>query len=373
MPWLLLAVSRLATASCECGYSLNSTTDSNFAVFTDLIENDFLHTTTENLTSVGWRPQLYNVSAKDARGPFGKDFQVENVETNPLKDKFSWAGEAENGGDAGLRLWVRGDHSHGYVEAAELASVRDDQLYGSFRIGMKLAGAGTGTCGAFFWFYNNSQEIDMEFLSKQFNNSQGAVNLVLQTPASLAHGYDASGTDEFRVAPLPFRPDDKFHEYRFDWTPNRVSFYVDGNWLYEMTENIPTEGGRMFLNHWSNGDPLWSAGPPSADTAMTVSYVKAYFNSTEDARKKAYTQRCANWNATSVCAIPAQTVAPDNSGPEGNKTARTYFFTQDQGKAPGQEIFKTNNNPHSGASGLSSSLFTYAPLFAALISWAFVL
>lgn len=213
----------------------------------------------------------------------------------------------------------------------------------------------------------------MEFLSKQFNNSQGAVNLVLQTPASLAHGYDASGTDEFRVAPLSFRPDEKFHEYRFDWTPGRVAFYVDGQFLYEINKNIPTEGGRMFLNHWSNGDPLWSAGPPSADTAMTVSYVKAYFNSTDDARKKAFTQRCANYNASSVCAIPAQTVAPDNAGPEGNKTARTYFFTQDQGKAPGQEIFKTNNNPHSGASGISSSLFTYAPLFAALVSWAFVL
>lgn len=360
-------------AFCECGYSLNKTSDQEFAVFTELIENDYLHTDTDNLTEVGWRPQAYNMSKEDARGYFAKYMFVENVEPNPLKDKFSWAGESENGGDAGLSLWVRGDHSKGYVSGAELATVREDQQYGSFRIGMKLAAADSGTCGAFFWYYNNSREIDMEFLNKQFNNSQGAVNLVLQTPESLLHGYDASNTSEFEVAKLDFRPDEKFHEYRFDWMPGRVQFYVDGKFLWQMTTNVPAEGGRLILNHWSNGDPLWSAGPPSEDTAMTISYVKAYFNSTDQTRKDEFAKRCENWTPDQVCPIPAQMVAPDPSGDKGNETARTYFFTQDKDKAPGQEIFHTNNNPHSGAASLSTSIATFVPLFVALFSWALVL
>jgi hypothetical protein len=52
----------------------------------------------------------------------------------------------------------------------------------------------------------------MEFLSHQFNESQGVVNLVLQTPESVIHGYDASGTKGFQVQHLPFRPDELFHE-----------------------------------------------------------------------------------------------------------------------------------------------------------------
>jgi beta-glucanase (GH16 family) len=216
-------------------------------------------------------------------------------------------------------------------------------------------------------FFNNSQEIDLEFLSKEFTESGGAVNLVLQTPESVVHGYDASNTSEFRVHALPFRPDEQFHEYRFDWSPEKVTFYVDGQWIYEMSENIPTEGGHIFLNHWSNGDPLWSAGPPDKDTPMTVSYVKAYFNSTDDARTKVHQGRCPTFDPSKVCPIPAQTKAPN-----GND-ALTYFFSQDgERKTPGQIIYDTEN----GAStlfGSSTSIFTFVPVVLALVIGTFSL
>ncbi|KAF1978772.1 concanavalin A-like lectin/glucanase [Bimuria novae-zelandiae CBS 107.79] len=362
LPWLILAMSRFANADCECGYSLNSTTGATYQVFTDLMENDFLHTSGDNATEFGWQPQEYNVSAKDARGPYGKEFDVANVELNPLKDSSAWSGDSENGGDAGLKLWVRGDHSHGFVGSAEVATVRDDAFYGSFRVGMKLS-AQNGTCGAFFWFYNNSQEIDMEFLSKQFNESQGAVQLVLQSPESVRNGYDASGTAGYSIQHLPFRPDEQFHEYRFDWTSDSVVFYVDGEVKHTMTDAIPSSSGRLFLNHWSNGDPKWSAGPPGEDTAMTVLYAKAYFNSTDDARKKNYSERCPTFDPAKVCAIPEQTVAPN-----GNN-AKTYFFSQDGGaKTPGQEIYHTTNG--NGAGRLLRVQTIYIWILVSFLSWA---
>ncbi|EOA87333.1 hypothetical protein ACJQWK_10276 [Exserohilum turcicum] len=337
---LLLALSPLANAACECGYSVNKTTDPSYAVFTELVENDFLHTKTDQLSQVGWRPQQYNVSAKDARGPYGKAMEVSNVLTNPFKDDNAWSGDAEHGGDAGLELWVRGNHADGFVSSAEVVSMRNDSRLGSFRVGMKLSNS-SGTCGAFFFYHNNSQEIDMEFLSHQFNESQGAVNLVLQSPQSVSNGFAAQGTNGFVVKKLPFRPDEKFHEYRFDWTPGSVDFFVDGQLLHQMTENLPQEGGSIFFNHWSNGDPSWSAGPPGRDTVMTISYVKSYFNSTDTERSQnAYKKRCATYDPTKVCAIPNQMTAPDPSlGPDA---AKTYFFSTDkQGDmTPGQTIFK---------------------------------
>lgn len=180
----------------------------------------------------------------------------------------------------------------------------------------------------------------MEFLSSEFNSSGGAVNLVLQSAESVAHGNDAAGTPTYKVAHLPFQPDEMFHEYRFDWTADRIAFYVDGSFLWEMTEQLPTEGGGIFFNHWSNGDPKWSAGPPDADTVMTLSYMKGYFNSTDTERSQNdYKKRCPTFDPAKVCPIPAQTRAPDAS--QGKQGAKTYFFTQQDGMTPGQITYSS--------------------------------
>jgi beta-glucanase (GH16 family) len=250
------------------------------------------------------------------------------------------------------------------VSGAEVVSVRDDALLGSFRVGMKMSNS-SGTCGAFFFYHNNSQEIDMEFLSRQFNESQGAVNLVLQSPESMNNGFDASGTAGFQVKQLPFRPDEMFHEYRFDWTKERVAFYVDGTFLYEITENVPQEGGGIFFNHWSNGDPKWSAGPPQSDTTMTISYMKAYFNSTDTERSQnAYRERCPTYDASKVCAIPSQDTQPDPS--IGQNSAKTYFFSQEADMTPGQILYKTSAATNFGVPSLSLAV----PILVTLLSWS---
>ena len=344
------------------------------------MENDFLHMDTDNITEYGWRPQVYNVSVPpdNHRIAFGKEFSLGNIVANPLKNSKEWSGDADHGGDAGLELWVRGDHSHGYVNGSEIVSVRDDILLGSFRVGMKLSNS-SGTCGAFFFvryarypyrvtanylqYYNNSQEIDMEFLSHEFNSTGGVVNLVLQSPESVAHGNDAAGTSTYKIAPLPFQPDGMFHEYRFDWTADRVTFYVDGVFLWEMTEQVPTEGGGVFFNHWSNGDPKWSAGPPDADTVMTLSYVKGYFNSTDTERSQnAYKERCPKFDPAKVCPIPAQTMPPDAS--QGTDAAKTYFFSQQDNMTPGQITYSSGATLF-GAPAIS----ILVPLLVTFFSW----
>lgn len=117
-------------------------------VWTDLLETDFLHV--DNLTDSGWVPQVYNVSSTAARGAYGKMATLENVRANPLKNSWDWAGEAVEGGDAGLQLVVRSEPVEKMVPIGEVVASRTDMLYGSFRVAMKLTGL-PGTCGAFFW------------------------------------------------------------------------------------------------------------------------------------------------------------------------------------------------------------------------------
>src|SRR5580692_10294863 len=113
----------------------------------------------------------------------------------------------------------------------------------------------------------------MEFLSSQFNaeNNTFPVNLVLQSAQSVAQGYNAAGAGNYVIANLPFNPTTGFHEYRIDFVPGSVIFYADSEVLTTMhTPAVPTQAGHLILTQWSNGNPLWSAGPPPTDAIMTV-------------------------------------------------------------------------------------------------------
>ncbi|KAI9825002.1 MAG: hypothetical protein M1819_000631 [Sarea resinae] len=352
-----------ARADCECGYSINATTAPDHKVYTELLETDFLHL--QNITlDTDWVPQEYNITASAARGSFGEARQLGNVIANPLLDNYSYAGASKLGGDPGLQLWVRAQQTDGLIGTAEISSAREDMLYGSFRVAMKLTGI-PGTCGAFFWYYNNTQEIDLEYLSRLLNTTSSPLSLVLQSPASAHAGYDASSTPTYQVHQLPFHPSTGYHEYRFDWTPGAVSFYADGVLLTTMTGSaVPTSPGHILLNHWSNGNAAWSGGPPATDAALSVSYVKAYFNSSLDDRKNDYAQRCngdtaAQNDKNAICIVPDQTTAPDPDSSDGNKTANTFFFSGQANMTTNQTVYTpaaAKSKKKSGAGATKDSL-----------------
>lgn len=156
-------------------------------------------------------------------------------------------------------------------------------------------------------YFNDTQEIDMEFLSKDFNPANGSypVNLVLQSRESALAGYDAARTGNFVRAHLPFDPTAGFHEYRIDYLPGRVAFYADGAQLADMAgPAVPSSPGHLILQHWSNGNERWSGGPPREDAALVVRYVKAYFNSSAPQRQRDWENRCRDpAAANAVCAI----------------------------------------------------------------------
>lgn len=324
----ILAVARLAAADCECGYSIKKTDTTDSYVLTDILESDF--TTLKNIKKdKDWAVQEWKIGSDSSRGPYGRSTDPNNVISNPGKD-LSKSSEGINGGLPGLELVVKtpqeGDE---YISVGEVDSRRSDMLWGSYRAGIKMTGI-NGTCGAFFWYLNDTQEIDMEFLSSQLNDTTSPVNLVLHSTESLKNGGDASGTPTFKIIQLPFEADLAVHEYRFDWQPDRVSFYADGKWLTDMTDKnyIPSAPGKVILSHWSNGNPMWSSGPPEVDAIMTVQYVMAYFNSSNPERAENYNERCVDRNApNAICEIPDQT-SPPLFGPDAGDS-KPYFFSQD--------------------------------------------
>lgn len=137
-------------SECECGYSSTIGNSAPPYVFSDLIESDFLHITNVSLDT-DWRRQNYSVTAVAGRGPYGMNFNIANVASNPIPDMNNWTGPGIFGGDPGLQLSVGGGvPSNGYVSVAEIDSSREDLLWGTYRAAMKLT-LTPGTCAAFFW------------------------------------------------------------------------------------------------------------------------------------------------------------------------------------------------------------------------------
>ena len=246
------------------------------------------------------------------------------------------------------------------ISTAEIVTQRSDILYGSFRIAMKTTPI-PGTCSAFFTYRNDSQELDVEILSSQ-QQQQPTPN----PPPSLQQHWPIhlvaqstldtdSSTSIYNTTLSP--PTQNYNEYRIDWLPSRVDYYLNGAWAWTETANVPSAVGRLHISHWANGNPLWSGGPPGRDAVSVVSYVKAYFNSSGGRTRGGCEGR--------KCVIPDQREAPNPFGDGGNGTGRTFFFTDVVGVA----LNTTQRGPGKSSANVRLQVSGWRVLLLVLLSW----
>jgi beta-glucanase (GH16 family) len=192
----------------------------------------------------------------------------------------------------------------------------------------------------------------MELLSRQYTNytlsgsdsASSPINLVFHSVQSIIDGYQLPNTSTYGRPVIPAALTDEYHEYRFDWMPNRVSFYFDGKWLWDLVTDVPSWRTAILLSHWSNGASGWTQGPPTENAVMTVSYFKAYFNSSDSQRSSDYKNRCKDPSAANaICVIPDQTVAPGAAAAQ-NGSASTYFFSQHANMTANQTVYTGENS-----------------------------
>jgi hypothetical protein len=155
----------------------------------------------------------------------------------------------------------------------------------------------------------------------------------MQSRQSAAIGYNTLGNGDYLVANLTFDPTLGFHEYRIDFVSGNVFFFADSVQIGTMnTSAVPTSPGHIVLRHWSNGNTGWTSGPPTSDAIMLVSYVKSYFNSTDQARQSAASLRCSDpTEAGATCAIPDHVVT-------GNPMS-SWFFANEPNMTNNQTVF----------------------------------
>lgn len=148
-PLAALAAVSLATQDCACGYAARI--DGEEHIFSEVVETDFTRLE-DAARSKSWKRLEYTRTGRSARGPLGEKYMPENAFTVT-------AGDADDSSTAiGLRLRVNGTVDDGMVSSAEVDSVREDVMHGTFRASMKLPRV-PGTCAAFFWVSPRSRPL----------------------------------------------------------------------------------------------------------------------------------------------------------------------------------------------------------------------
>lgn len=139
------------------------------------------------------------------------------------------------------------------LEGGEI-STRDTHGYGSYSARMKLPNAPSSITGFFLY---KAPDLESEIDIEVFNDSSRRVMFTTYAGGRQTH------TETTR---LPFDPTTGFHEYRFDYAQNSVTFFVDGIQMRSWDTGIPQTSMHLMVNSWF---PAWLEGRKPKKTAHT--------------------------------------------------------------------------------------------------------
>lgn len=234
---------------CDCGFI--DTKDPTQSTFNSLLVFDFTRATAEQLSSV-----LIIASYNVTKSAYTRDYITDNVKLT----------------SAGLQLTCSVSTDGVTVPSGGISTREDTFFYGSYRA-RYIVSTVPGTVAGFFHYKNDTSEIDVEYLSSN-------------TPRTLQHTvkpqqYDMDGAASNTTYQMDTITDVSVSsDWSFVWTPNSVYYGHNSNYSNSISTNVPQAPGRIAMNHWSDGDPNFSQGPPTRNSTITVSYLQAVYNDT---------------------------------------------------------------------------------------------
>ena len=111
--------------------------------------------------------------------------------------------------------------------------------YGSYTVKLKSDYA-PGSFTAFFLYQDveeDNDEIDIEI----HNDESGKIDFVT---------FNDGEKSNFKQVEVDFNPTEDFYEYRIDYYPEQISFYVEGEKLAEFDSDLPSDEMKLMINHW---------------------------------------------------------------------------------------------------------------------------
>jgi beta-glucanase (GH16 family) len=194
----------------------------------------------------------------------------------------------------------------------EIGTKMNDILYGSFSSTIQMPST-PGTCFGFFQYYNDSQEIDIEYL--------GVHPKTLFLSSKRYQPNSTSSNIDFENIPVDRDLHLEFRKYRFDWMPNYVEFFLDDAKILTL-HHSPNQPSRIVFQHWSNGNPNWSF-TPTQDAFVRVRDIQFYYNKTT--KDVGFDDRCQN-RFCDINSIDVQRVVRSSSNTAESEHHSTLFI-----------------------------------------------
>jgi endo-1,3-1,4-beta-glycanase ExoK len=194
---------------------------------------------------------FYRSEYSNPTGHYGGDWSRDNI------------GQTAEGADLDVR---RHPSRSGPYTGGEMKTLKT-YGYGRYEVVMRPA-KGSGLVSSFFTYTgayegNPHDEIDIEFLG-------------LDTSRIHFNYFRNGKTGESATFDLPFDAAEADHLYAFEWAPEGITWYVDGEPYYKTVEGdayLPTTPGSVIFNAWT-GKPFMSAwhGKPTFESGAAAHY-----------------------------------------------------------------------------------------------------
>jgi hypothetical protein len=279
----LLAAAPWVNAACECGYKTNTGEVWQYAVETDY----------SKLTALDW-----------GSSPDWNIVEIAREATVTLN--YTQANVALSGGNLQLTCSAYNTSSEYGIRSGEIRSNRSDIMYGSFRASYSVDARSPGSVAGFFFYANDTQEIDIEVQSKMDGRTVHLGNQPTQsTDVYLPNGGIVGG----------------MHDYRFDWLRNGTKFYLDSVPAGGFTKDVPVVDGTINFNMWGNGGSFSGPQTPTTDNVMSISKIAMYFNSSSKSTSAQWEKACKAANKKSVCEVDAVGLAVNKTTTDNGKSS----------------------------------------------------
>jgi hypothetical protein len=269
----------LANAACECGYTTNTGETWQYKVETDF----------SKLTAADWQ----NTS----------DWAISNITREATVHlAYTPNNVALVNGTLQLTCSAYNASVGGGIKAGQIRTTRRDILYGSFRASYTVVSKSAGSVAGFFFYANDTQEIDIEIQSKMNNQT-------------IHIGNQPTQNDDI------YLPNNgvvsQMHNYRFDWLKNETKFYLDSVPAGGFAKDVPVVNGSISFNMWGNGGSFSGPMTPTTDNIMSISKISLYFNTSSKTDAGKWETACrAQKKKRPVCKI-------DQRGLSANTTTST--------------------------------------------------
>lgn len=165
------------------------------------------------------------------------------------------------------------------VVGSEVRTSRQDIHYGSFRSLLRSPPPMVlgGSVLSMALKYNLTEATSLNLMNTRDPTKAWASFLLHDDFPNPSSGVGYSNMTNITTSPW------NFTEYRVDWTPKEINYFIDGVLYRTMTKEqdrkLPSVPGALYFTHWSTGNYFSSQGPPPNETVANVGWVRLFFNS----------------------------------------------------------------------------------------------